>query len=322
MGFSIYHNQKPNQQAQRVSRTRLCNSLCGMSLEASASFRRHISYQQRKKTSLTLLFYTKMSTNVYAVETPQGPKPYFSRLSFIAHDFAHWGYRVTEHDLQSAYMREVRVRETKIKLSLRRPRLQEIWAQEVVRQRHVTRAAPDDTSLHRVCEMLHDFICALATQGGSEHPKRTSWDNPPCLEVRGTPLPTDPGLNLVTICMRLLCRVRHHRGERSDARNTVGDRVELEFRRHEWLGEHLRTALEKVGDSPGRWVKGPERVPMSLMVRVQMVVDVGGCVDSMDGSEDAVDPLPLYEDVEESPEYDGEGEGTRARGIICRRMRA
>jgi hypothetical protein len=35
-------------------------------------------------------------------------------------------------------------------------------------------------------------------------------------------------------------------------------------------------------------------------------------VDSMDGSEDAVDPLPLYEDVEELPEYDGEGEGEGA----------
>jgi hypothetical protein len=62
---------------------------------------------------------------------------------------------------------------------------------------------------------------------------------------------------------------------------------------------------EKVKAVPGRWATGPETTLTSSMIKVHILVDVGNCIISRRSEgEGAVDPLPLYEIVEQSPAYD------------------
>jgi hypothetical protein len=240
-----------------------------------------------------------MSTTEYSIDTPQSARPYFSRLAFIAYDFQQWGYRISEHSSQSQYIREVKRRERDQKLAKSRPGLFEVWGQQVIKQPQTDPAPLMHSEAHgrfsSVSNMVHDFLQAIASQGASESPKRVSWDSPTCLQVKDTPLPTHPALNLVTIYMRLLVRVRHSQSVHLlDPQNTVVDQVDLEFHPHAWLGEHLRSALDKVQAVPGRRVTGPETVLTTGSMKVQMSVEVG----------DYVVPLPLYERVEQAPAYE------------------
>jgi hypothetical protein len=264
-----------------------------------------------KKESLDIAYnFAVMSTTEYSIDTPQSPRPYFNRLAFIAYDFQQWGYRISEHSSQSQYIREVKRRERDQKLAKSRPGLFEVWGQEVVRQPQIDQTpfihseAPG--RLSRVSSMVQEFIRAIASQGASESPKRVSWDSPTCLQVKDTPLPTHPALNLVTVYMRLLVRVRHTQSVHlPDPQNTVVDRVDLEFHPHAWLGEHLHPALDKVRAVPGRWVTGPETVLTTGSIKVQMSVEVGDyVVPTRSRDERAVDPLPLYERVEQAPPYE------------------
>jgi hypothetical protein len=252
-----------------------------------------------------------MSTTEYSIDTPQSARPYFNRLAFIAYDFQQWGYRVSEHSSQSAYIREVKKRERDQKLAKSRPGLFEVWGQEVINQQQTNPGAPlmhweVPSRLNRVSNMVHAFLQAIASQGVSVSPKRVSWDSPTCLQVKDKPLPTNPSLNLVTIYMRLLARVRHtHSVQLTDPQNTVVDQVDLEFHPHSWLGEHLCPALDKVQAVPRCSVTGPHTVLTTGTIKVRMSVEVGDCMDSVRSGDDcAVDPLPLYERVEQAPAYE------------------
>jgi hypothetical protein len=141
----------------------------GPSASASAS-RPPYSYPTKTLSSaFTYQAYQTafMATTIFSIQTPQDSRPYFNRLRFLAYDFEHWGYSVTEHESDSEYVRETRQRNNYIGLADARPSLWEVWAQEVVKQRQLNQAPPavSDTCLHRVSEMLHDFVWALATQG-------------------------------------------------------------------------------------------------------------------------------------------------------------
>jgi hypothetical protein len=252
-----------------------------------------------------------MATTIFSIQTPQDSRPYFNRLRFLAYDFEHWGYSVTEHESDSEYVRETRQRNNYIGLADARPSLWEVWAQEVVKQRQLNQAPPavSDTCLHRVSEMLHDFVWALATQGKLEQLRRLSWNTARCLHVKGTPLPTNAGLNLVALVMRLCTSGMHVENAHSTrVPGMVVSYVELRFRGIEWLGQYFVHAAEKVTSGEGQWVKRPEMDQATRIVKVQMAVDIKGCVDAVRDQGEDIDPLPLYESVEQSLIGNGEGE--------------
>jgi hypothetical protein len=109
-----------------------------------------------------------MSVTEYSIETPQSPRPYFSRLASIAHDFEQWEYRKTPYPSNSEYIKIVKEWERKIKLASSSPVLLEVWGQEIVKEQQSDQAIPTvspqtDTNLYHVSSMLQDLIRAIVT---------------------------------------------------------------------------------------------------------------------------------------------------------------
>jgi hypothetical protein len=248
----------------------------------------------------------------YLIDVPGFTHPYLTTLAFIAHDFRKWGHRVSVHALDSRYIIEVRFQERKRKLATSRPSLTEMWAKQFMSQRAGYSSIPtvlsqEDTRLDRVSRMIEDFFRNIAAIGRSVPITKIHWWSPKYLRLARTPLPDDPGLNLVVLCIRLLHSVRYTQNTLVLAsRWTVVDSVILQFRHDQKMDTaHLKHALKQVGAVPGRLSGIWGRYETTGMEQVQMFVNVGDCVTVVGNEgESTGQPLPLYAPGEQPPVYE------------------
>ena len=252
----------------------------------------------------------------YLIHTPHHPRPFLTTVAFIARDFRSWNCRVDCHALDSPYITEIRLRETRINRTEWRTELMELWAREVIsRKRPSTQStttppttttnqdsdteadSPRDRRIARASSLAQDFILALSTHGTcAPIPSQTLFrrrpDPPPTdhPSKKHTPFPQDPRpippspLGLVSKYTRLLSSVRYTCSAPLPAWALttdvlVADQIALDFRHHEVLRkEQLVAALGvAVGKGQGRMGR-VERDRLTGVTRVVLVVDVGGVV--------------------------------------------
>ncbi|KAF2240994.1 hypothetical protein BU26DRAFT_586583 [Trematosphaeria pertusa] len=108
----------------------------------------------------------------YLIHTTHHPRPYYTRLLFLANDFSTWGFRVECHPQGSPYILETRRREHRAAAKGDvRPGLLAIWALEV-RRRGVEGEAEEERSASgmkerqiRVSRLFRDFVRGVAEFG-------------------------------------------------------------------------------------------------------------------------------------------------------------
>lgn len=107
----------------------------------------------------------------YLIHTPQHSRPYLSAVSFLANDFASWGYRVTRHENNSPYIAEIRYQEKRHRSTCRRIELMEVWAKEVLirkqqgAQEVVNAVSVPEVRKERASAFVQDFVSALSVFG-------------------------------------------------------------------------------------------------------------------------------------------------------------
>jgi hypothetical protein len=111
----------------------------------------------------------------YLIHTSHSPRPYLSKVSFIANDFASWGHRVTRHASNSVYITEVRYQEKRHRPACRRIELMEVWAKEVLaRKQHPqpqnAESTLPETRESRASAFAQDFFSCLSAFGTSPTP--------------------------------------------------------------------------------------------------------------------------------------------------------
>ncbi|KAH3959396.1 hypothetical protein HBI56_171660 [Parastagonospora nodorum] len=248
----------------------------------------------------------------YLIDVPGFTHPYLTTLAFIAHDFRKRGHRVSEHAFDSRYIIEVRFQERKRKLATSRPSMTEMWAKQFMSQRAGYSAIPtvlsqEDTRLDRMSRMIEDFFRNIAAIGRSVPITKIRWWSPTYLRLARTPLPDDPGLNLVLLCIQLLHSVRYTQNALVLAsRWTIVDSVILQFRHDQRMDTaHLKHALKQVGAVPGRLSGIWGRDETTGMEQVQMFVNVGDCVTVVGNEGESTGQLlPLYAPGEQPPVYE------------------
>lgn len=77
---------------------------------------------------------SKKNAMFFLIQTSQHPRPYLSTISFIANDFAAWGFRVSVHAEHSPYIHEIRYRELEQRPGVQRMHLIAIWIAEALRR--------------------------------------------------------------------------------------------------------------------------------------------------------------------------------------------
>jgi len=245
----------------------------------------------------------------YLIKVPGYTRPYLTSLNFIAQDFEKWGQQVSVHEEDSEYMIEVKYREGKQKLAASRPSVTEMWAKQFMSQRAGHSSIPtvlsqEDTRLDRMSRMIEDFFRHIAAIGESVPATKDHWWSPKLLKLAHTPLPKEPGLNLVVLCMRLLRSIQYTQSALVlDSRWTVVDSVVLYFRHNEKMDTaHILRAVKRVEAVPGRLSAVWSRDETTGMGEVRMSVDVGDCV-AATGSE-GEQPSPLYAAGGKPPVYE------------------
>jgi hypothetical protein len=257
----------------------------------------------------------------YIVDTPYHPRPYYTTLAFLAHDFKNWGWRIASYESNSAYVATFVEREKQQRYRYPKERidLREIWAREVVLRAN-SGIAQDDDRTERVASMLRDFIVGLSAFGKSQRCKhvrsltllllddtKTAYKNM-CYVFNAHPIPEVP-LGLVSMYMRLLKSVRYTMSARlpnwSHPEVPIGvvDQIKMEFQNNGVIvRKHLEEALK------GAMREHPRRIGRVesdlLTTTLSLLVDVTGFMgDLRRGGEEDLDPLPLYEVGEVPPAY-------------------
>lgn len=248
----------------------------------------------------------------YLIKVPGFTHPYLTILVFIAHDFRKWGHEVSVHALDSKYIIEVKFQEGKRKLAASRPSVTEMWAKQFMHQRAGYSSTPTvlsqaDTRLDRMSRMVEDFFRNIAAIGESVPMTKVHWWSPKLLRSAHTPLPKDPGLNLVVLCIRLLHSIQYTQNALVLAsRFTVVDSVILQFRHDEKVDTaHLLHAVKQVEAVPGRLSPVWSIDQTTGMGQVQIFVDVGDCVAGVGNEGEFMEqPSPLYAPGGQPPVYE------------------
>ncbi|KAH6614211.1 hypothetical protein C7974DRAFT_72883 [Boeremia exigua] len=233
----------------------------------------------------------------YLIYTPHHPRPYLTSVSFVAHDFANWGCRITRHANTSPYIIEIRFQEAKPRPANHRVKLMELWAQEVLTRKHqrtpcpITEASLPEARKARASLFAQDFVCSLSTLESPFIAPKPLYNDP-------LPLPAYP-LALVARYTRLLHRCAYTSHAVSpDPEVPIADQVALEFRfEKELRREQLQRALtEAVSKREGRMGR-VEKCRETGVTRVLMWVDVGDLVAGECGKEEAEgEAVPVYEE--------------------------
>ncbi|KAF3043957.1 hypothetical protein E8E12_001039 [Didymella heteroderae] len=236
----------------------------------------------------------------YLIHTPHHPRPYLSTVSFIANDFASWGYRVTCHANNSAYIAEIRYQEKRNRPGSRRIELMEVWAREVLaRKSQQQQQQPQDITSGtdisavrkaRASAFAQDLVSGLSA---FESP----FVAPKALPNDPLPLPAYPQA-LVAKYARLIHRCAYTSCAAlpswTDPNIAIADQITLEFRFERSLSrEQLSTALNEAIEKAGGRMGSVKKCKETGFTKVLMWVDVGDLMGR--DKDDEEEPVPVYE---------------------------